>query len=481
MDEYFASQGDGGVHGKDREFYSQHLLEHDQRLFQSSQSSVELLSWPRDTGDGSVFSQEIDSSASLTSSLETLGDFDRRNFLYVIRQKCTWDNLRITRDLLLHILRLHQVFPHFLDCIHPFGFRMNDDNEVWEGCHRCCRWDSSVAPKILAYEIAYTYRYMARNGRKKGSEWSVRQTAVYQKLNMETKCSVWILVQPSEPVLKRFKAICLDLSGNDTRRHALPHLVFHNSAMEGWEGFLSYIRPFLQQLDEKACFARVGRTCVGDYDISFSDSQSLQRLRQKLFRSIGILSEYIKTVNICSEHYRDLKGALTDSSILSAQHNLDELSRSASYFKNVFSDLLQYSAGTAALLRQIPEYRLIEELDRNGKALNDNMLLLRDTANATQAGSVNMLEIAGQGREDAVLIKTLTRITILYLPATLIATIFSSNLVDSKPLNQVVESSRLVITPQFWIYVLVAIAFTIPTMAIPTFLERRQRRQRLTP
>ncbi|KAI0490094.1 hypothetical protein F4859DRAFT_509667 [Xylaria cf. heliscus] len=95
-------------------------------------------------------------------------------------------------------------------------------------------------------------------------------------------------------------------------------------------GILSLVK------DEKACFARVGKKCVGDYDISFSDSQSLQKLRQKLFRSIAVLNEYIRTVSIFKEHYGDPKGAMTVSSIFSTRHNLDELRRSASYSKNVF-------------------------------------------------------------------------------------------------------------------------------------------------
>ncbi|KAH8164462.1 hypothetical protein CIB48_g3776 [Xylaria polymorpha] len=403
-----------------------------------------------------------------------------RNFLYsVIRQKYTWDNLLITSDLLLHILKTHQVFLPFLDCIHAFGFRMNDDDEIWEGCHRCYEWDPNCTRKILGYEIAYAYRYMAKNGRKDGSGWSVRQTAVYQKTELTTQCSVWILVQPSESVLKRFKSICQDFSLDGyTRQHALPHLVFKNSALEEWKSFTNYLRSSLQVLDEKACFVRVGKRLAGDYDISFSDAQSLQKLRRKLFRSIAILDEFIGVVKSCQEHYADLQRTVTDVSNLWVQQNLDELNRSSCYFQKVLHGLLQYSAGTAALLRQIPEYQLIEELNQTSKTLNDSILVLRNTATITQTEGSNMLEVARHNREDTVLIKTLTRITIIYLPATLIATIFSSNLIASQPAGQQSQSTHLVISPQFWIYVLVTIAFTVPTIGMPVLLERRQRRQR---
>ena len=71
--------------------------------------------------------------------------------LSIIRQKYTWDSLSVTSDLMFKILSLNHVFLPFLDCIHAFGFRKNDDDEVWEGCHRTCNWDTNCAQKMLGY------------------------------------------------------------------------------------------------------------------------------------------------------------------------------------------------------------------------------------------------------------------------------------------------------------------------------------------
>ena len=104
---------------------------------------------------------------------------------------------------------------------------------------------------LTRLEIAYSYRYMIRNGRTDGPVWSVRQTAVYQQMNMKTGRSIWILIQPNESALKRFKSICL--ATDFVRKPVTPHLVFLNSAVEGWKDFVGNIRASLQTLVQ-TCF-----------------------------------------------------------------------------------------------------------------------------------------------------------------------------------------------------------------------------------
>ncbi|KAH6846967.1 hypothetical protein B0I37DRAFT_414742 [Chaetomium sp. MPI-CAGE-AT-0009] len=152
--------------------------------------------------------------------------------------------------------------------------------------------------------------------------------------------------------------------------------------------------------------------------------------------------------------------------------NLKDLKSSVAYFRLAFQALLDQSKGTVSLLRQIVKYRLTEDVNQSTRALGASMLVQRSLTARMQADNEGMLRLAEQGRQDDVRIKTLTLITILYLPATLIATIFSSNLVDTRAVDDNSPPARLAITPQFWIYVLVTAGFTILTLAVPTLVER---------
>ncbi|MCJ1332932.1 hypothetical protein MMC10_009626 [Thelotrema lepadinum] len=132
--------------------------------------------------------------------------------------------------------------------------------------------------------------------------------------------------------------------------------------------------------------------------------------------------------------------------------------------------LVDYSTGTSQLLKQIRDHYLTEELARSSKALEGSMVALQTIAAATHTENSDMLQLAKHSRKDTLSLKILTRVTIIYLPATLVATIFSSDLIESQPTGQ------LVVRQQFWIYVLLTIGFTILTFVIPTMLEKRRAR-----
>ena len=96
-------------------------------------------------------------------------------------------------------------------------------------------------------EMAYTFRYVINNGRAEGSQWSIRQTAVYQNMDVRTGCSTWILIQPDDAVLHQFKNVCLQSS--DVAFHLMaPHLVFLGSAQVHWKAYIGQLRLALQSL-----------------------------------------------------------------------------------------------------------------------------------------------------------------------------------------------------------------------------------------
>ena len=105
-----------------------------------------------------------------------------------------------------------------------------------------------VTDKIVSFaEIAYLYRYVTNNGRSQGPQWSIRQSAVYQKMNMSTRCSAWILIQPSDSALKRFKDLLLDLPELSSQPMT-PHLALLNATEMDWKGYTSQLRLSIQSL-----------------------------------------------------------------------------------------------------------------------------------------------------------------------------------------------------------------------------------------
>ncbi|KAK4224632.1 hypothetical protein QBC38DRAFT_458077 [Podospora fimiseda] len=474
----------------DPNFILTQLIQDSERLFrEESDTSAQVVFQTR--GDDNSNPEEttyngskeilIDGPESLASFLQENRSREHnvvfRGKLSVLRQNHSWDKLLITREILVKILRAQKVFLPFLDCVHSFGFRLDEDTEVWEGLHR--RYTPPGLDSLEPdgeYEICYTYRYVTCNGRSEGPTWSVRQTAVYEKRNLGNGCSTWILIQPSDPVWKRFKTANFSDPGQGQQEPSLTHCMFLASAVEGWKGYVSQLRQELLEISEKAQFVRLNKKRPDDFVVSFSDAQKLQRLRTKLLRALLVLQGQMDAISGVETHFKELNQVNPAGNSKLQYVSLDGIKGSVKYYRSVLKGLLDHSEGTASLLRQIVEYRLTEDISNSSRAQESSMLVLRSLTSKMQADNEGILKLAEQSQKDGIRVKTLTVITIFYLPATLIATIFSSNLVNTVPTSQALERGRLVIAPEFWIYLLITVGFTAVTLAVPKLLESGNRK-----
>lgn len=66
-------------------------------------------------------------------------------------------------------------------------------------------------------------------------------------MSMETGCSTWILIQPNDSALNRFKAMCF-LQPDGLEQPMAPHLAFFNAAQVDWKGYIGQLRLSLQIL-----------------------------------------------------------------------------------------------------------------------------------------------------------------------------------------------------------------------------------------
>lgn len=124
------------------------------------------------------------------------------------------------------MLACHTVFHPFLDCLHGFGFKTEEDYRIWDGFHvlisdrgmeerASCHYGMPYLWKLFDYivnldfctELCYNIRYVERNGRGTGDPWSLRQTGIYQKYYPAAKRSVWILLEPSKTLQERLRTI----------------------------------------------------------------------------------------------------------------------------------------------------------------------------------------------------------------------------------------------------------------------------------
>ena len=121
--------------------------------------------------------------------------------------------------------------------------------------------------------------------------------------------------------------------------------------------------------------------------------------------------------------------------------------------------------GYPSQLYKILDFRASKEIQKS----NTNMCNLLGTLDS-QAKSLTLL--SEQRHKDSRTIKALTSVATFYLPASLVATIFSSNLVQLFPTTPSQKPSRFVAAPQMWLPIMVTLSLMAVTLVSIQFLER---------
>ena len=83
--------------------------------------------------------------------------------------------------------------------------------------------------------------------------------------------------------------------------------------------------------------------------------------------------------------------------------------------------------------------------------------------------------LSEQRDKDSKTIKALTSVATFYLPASLVATIFSSNLVQLLPTTPSPKPSHFVASPQTWLPIMVTLSLIAVTLVSVQLVERLYR------
>ncbi|KAL8853066.1 MAG: hypothetical protein Q9221_002096 [Calogaya cf. arnoldii] len=243
-----------------------------------------------------------------------------------------------------------------------------------------------------------------------------------------------------------------------------------------WKGYIDYMRQSLDEIDEKACFSRVGRPYKNDYAVMFEDSQRVQNIQEQLLRTMVVLNAHLEVVSGCKMHCRILgvRSQRCPSQDLVAE--LDDHSSELRIHRSAVNATLERSQGTLNLVGQlfkILELRNDESFTRKAAALHEDIEQLRDTAHMTRRENEAITKLAEQNRRDSRALKALSVLGTLYLPATFSATLFSSSLIQLQSTRASMVDSHYALASQFWLYIALTAPLMVLTVGYMMWVARR--------
>lgn len=199
----------------------------------------------------------------------------------IIPQTYSWGQLSITQEACQKILSWHRVFVSFLDVIHSFGFKKsaNDDILRSQSYHSYLStglntrqpylYGTSVPsqlyhPRLISIsELCYIVQYVEKNGRDRGDPWSLRQTGVYEQVDIHTGKSVWIILQPSSSTQQcleqGLQTLGQDSNGRITSNPMLFHAIFLLATADNWVGYIKYLHTEADEMVSRTHYLHI--TC----------------------------------------------------------------------------------------------------------------------------------------------------------------------------------------------------------------------------
>ncbi|KAL1985619.1 hypothetical protein VTN96DRAFT_7599 [Rasamsonia emersonii] len=447
------------------------------RLFQTTKAGSQLevvrLSQP-ETPDGEKESnqnQQVDDRSQIEALRREANNCSQ---LFIIRQKRSWTNLDIFRDLFEDFIGIYDIFPQLWKCLFAFGKKLRENEFEFPGFITRCTYPVDTDGSEIC-ESAYVVRRVELHGRRcidGQSPWSIRQTAVYYRFNCSTNKfqtqnnvsgnfsqtlrDTFLLIAPS-PMFEG--QLSCSLKRNFSNKTELSpwyiHWLLLADSSRGWGDYMAWLEEQLREQSEPILFARVGvekdsRSHLDDFQVSFVDRQKLKQLEDYITDLQVILDTMVHTatgirtqcLKWCSRNCTGRERCCCESFLEEFNRFVNEaqmhLSRAQVLHEKVQS--------TAKLLSNLLDY---EEANA-----------LKGLARASHEEGRLMSVLTLQGTRDAAAVKILTIISLIYLPTTIVANFFSTVFVHTN--NQ----GDIQVSAQVWIMAAASIPLTSLTIAL---------------
>ncbi|KAI1346722.1 hypothetical protein F5Y01DRAFT_308100 [Xylaria sp. FL0043] len=430
-------------------------------------SEQKLKAWLGDT-----YERDVNNPAKFVGALATRPDPQCR-FVFLITDSALAP-LEMTRDCLLRILTYHQVMPTYIDFLLVYGAQEEDRELRYHAFRTRTTFVNPEPGNIIPdlnrsgrqHEICYNLKAVApkdpTNNQLVRNRWRIRQSAVYHRLDLGTGSALWIIADPRKavktvigeilpegPVPKNFH---FDTFSESFESSLGTHLAIAQWASDEWRWHLQSLEETIDNITRPA--------------LLFDDTNQLQpRIRP---RAVTRVQEYEDKVN---------------ETVMVMESNIKILKSILSSYKTLVEDPDFPSAAAISCQKAIKKfsarmdefiYDLQTQVDRGNilsKIARDrkNIVLQQaqmHTAARQERLADSMWQFAERGQKETIAMRTVTVITLLYLPPTFVSTFFSTDVVkyqdngeDQVYFSQNALNSFLFVTIPLWVITLLVVVF----------------------
>ncbi|KAE9377376.1 hypothetical protein N431DRAFT_194425 [Stipitochalara longipes BDJ] len=398
--------------------------------------------------------------------------------IFTITQDRSWTTLNTSREAFEGFISTYEIFPSFWRYMFTFG-RKSEENEFEfpRFGQRRIR-DPNSDSYTQGVEFAYMLRRVELKNREVvegDSPWSIRQTAVYNKLHLMSKSceilddgqnsvvpvdcrSTLLLISPSGNVELQFAECLEQAAGAEESPLSLwnTHRILILDSLRGWMNYMAYLEQRLKHQSDEIVLATVGTDKVNfspltDFKIDFEDRQELKIIEDFVLDLQiilpGILDAITGVRDQCREYLTSFRhGIKAQYEMEAILGELNEYIREVTIYIERAKNLKDKANSTAQLLSDLLSY--------------EENVALKGLATETQLESRSMCQFTERSTKDAAAVKILTVITLIYLPTTIVANFFSTQFVQTSSDGQMRVSNKV------WLLAAISVPLTFFTILL---------------
>lgn len=107
---------------------------------------------------------------------------------------------------------------------------------------------------LTTAECAYGLRFVELNHRSTGQPWSVRQTAIYHRYNIDEKASTWVLISASTKVKNSLHEYVRSSENLSALNPFEVHVLLLDTLLGNWRSYVIYLT---EEISKQASIYRV--------------------------------------------------------------------------------------------------------------------------------------------------------------------------------------------------------------------------------
>ncbi|KAL3457013.1 hypothetical protein BJX64DRAFT_280916 [Aspergillus heterothallicus] len=409
------------------------------RCFKVDESKCEVI-WTDVDGQSPATMRVLNSLAELRGykSLHC----PQRNDLRVISisQINSWRPLSLTCDMFQEIVDAVGASSELLEL--PLSFYQKTI-AVEEGFTTAPVFRVNADSIEIVYIIKYAFEKELEEVGK--DNWVLRQTGVYQKYEFATRNSTLVFLNPTPEC--RFQKRLMNFLQSPHQRACLQRnpLLVHNilfgTFFHAWRDYLKHLEGRILPIANTTVAAEIEKELRVNHEslTAVRTTENRCLILQPIFRSLDRTFEVLHQANAALSE----RGAIETAELQAMKRLLDNYSGTVNSYGQAAWSLQSRTSRIAAHITDTLSFK-------------DAYIAKRQTE--------FMLR-------DSTTVRVITVVTLIYLPATFTATLLGMN-----SFFEMDDNRRIVVSPQFWIYVVCAVPLTLATLLYWWYFQKAKQR-----